>query len=88
MPLYDFECEKCNHYYEEFHTIAEMDKPLDQPCPCCKGKGSIIRIVGSVRIVDPTRLESTKGRPRPTRDFTEVMTKMKKKHTHSTFEVR
>ena len=23
MPLYDFECEKCNHFYEEFHTIAD-----------------------------------------------------------------
>ena len=88
MPLYDFECEKCSHNYEEFYTIAEMDKPLANPCPSCKKQGGIIRIVGSVRIVDPTRLESTKGRPRPTKDFTEVMTKMKKKHTQSTFEVR
>ena len=88
MPLYDFECEKCSHYYEEFYTIAEMDVPLSKPCPSCKKKGGVIRIVGSVRIVDPTRLESTKGRPRPTRDFTEVMTRMKKKHPASKFEVR
>ena len=88
MPLYDFECEKCNHYYEEFYTIAEMDKPLNEPCPCCKDKGSIIRIVGSGRIVDSVRLESTKGRLRPTKEFTEVMTRIKKNHPESNFEVR
>jgi putative FmdB family regulatory protein len=88
MPLYDFECEKCNHNYEEFYTIAEMDKPLNEPCPNCKKNGSIIRIVGLGRIVDISRLESTKGRLKPTKEFTEVMTRMKKKHTQSTFEVR
>ncbi len=88
MPLYDFECEKCSHNYEEFYTIAEMDVPLTEPCPSCKKKGGIIRIVGRGRIIDSARLESTKGRLKPTRDFTEVMTRMKKKHTQSTFEVR
>lgn len=88
MPLYDFECEKCSHYYEEFYTIAEMDVPLSKPCICCKKKGGVIRIVGLGRIVDISRLESTKGRLKPTKEFTEVMTRMKKKHTQSTFEVR
>ena len=88
MPLYDFECEKCSHSYEEFYTIADMDVPLNLPCPSCKEKDSIIRIVGTGRIVDISRLESTKGRLKPTRDFTEVMSRMKKKHTQSTFEVR
>ena len=58
-----------------------MDKPLNEPCPSCKEKGSIIRIVGTGLIVDISRLESTKGRLKPTKDFTEVMTRMKKKHT-------
>ena len=88
MPLYDFECESCKHYYEEFYKIAEMDKPLNEPCPCCKDKGNIIRIVGSGRIVDSARLESTKGRLKPTKEFTEVMTRIKKNHPASNFEVR
>jgi putative FmdB family regulatory protein len=88
MPLYDFECEKCSHNYEEFYTIAEMDKPLSKSCPSCKKKGGIIRIVGKGRIVDSARLELTKGRLKPTKDFTEVMTRIKKKHPASTFEVR
>jgi len=88
MPLYDFECEKCKHYYEEFHSIADMDKPLKKPCPCCKEKGNIIRVIGSAGIGDSARLESTKGRLRPTKEFTEVMTRIKKIHPASRFEVR
>ena len=53
MPLYNFECEACSYSYEEFRTIAEMDIPLKEPCPNCKEKGKIIRIVGSPRTVDP-----------------------------------
>ena len=88
MPLYDFECSECNYYFEEFQTIAKMDIPLNEPCPSCYKVGYVIRIIGSPRTVDPVRLESTKGRLKPTKDFTEVMTRIKKNHTTSDFEVR
>ena len=88
MPLYNFECQKCEHWFEEFHTIKKMDTPLQKPCPSCKKTGTVIRVIGSARIVDSARLESTKGRLRPTKEFTEVMTRIKKKHTDSKFEVR
>lgn len=88
MPLYDFECETCKHTFEEFQTIANMDNPLKESCPSCKEKGSIIRIVGQVGIGDSSRLESTKGRLKPTKEFSEVMTRIKKNHPSSSFEVR
>ncbi len=88
MPLYNFECESCSYDFEEFRTIAEMDIPLKEPCPNCKEKGKIIRLVGSPRAVDSGRLESTKGRLRPTQEFNEVMTRKKKKHPASNFEIR
>ena len=88
MPLYDFECEKCSHTFEEFLTISLMDIPLAAACPSCKKKGHMIRIVGKGGIVDSGRLESTKGRLRPTKDFTEVMKRIKKNHPGSTMEVR
>jgi len=88
MPLYNFECEKCNHFYEEFHSIADMDVPLKRPCPCCKEKGHVIRIVGAAGLGDSARLESTKGRLRPTMEFTERMKQIKKNHPASKFEVR
>ena len=88
MPLYNFECEDCSYIFEEFRTIAEIDIPLKEPCPNCKEKGKIIRLIGSPRAVDSVRLESTKGRLRPTQEFTEVMTRIKKKHPASNFEIR
>ena len=88
MPEYVFECNSCEHLFEEIHTISNMDVPLNNPCPSCKKDGTIIRIVGCSRIVDSARLESTKGRLKPTSEFTEVMTRIKKKHTSSRFEVR
>ena len=88
MPLYNFECEACSHNYEEFRTIAEMDIPLQEPCPNCKEKGKIIRLVGSPNSIDPVRLESTKGRLKPSKEFTEVMQRIKRKHPASNFEVR
>lgn len=88
MPLYDFECSECNHDYEVFQTISEMDKPLNEPCPSCYKVGYVIRLVGSPRQVDSARLESTKGRLKPTSDFTDVMNRIKKNHTDSNFEVR
>ena len=88
MPLYNFECEDCSYVFEEFRTIAEMDIPLKEPCPNCKERGSIIRLIGSPRSVDPVRLESTKGRLKPTKEFTEVMSRIKKNHTTSNFEIR
>ena len=88
MPIYNFECESCSYDFEEFRTIAEIDIPLKEPCPNCKEKGKIIRLIGSPRAVDSVRLESTKGRLRPTQEFTEVMTRIKKKHPASNFEIR
>ena len=88
MPIYNFECESCSYDFEEFRTIAEIDIPLKEPCPNCKEKGKIIRLIGSPRAVDSGRLESTKGRLRPTQEFTEVMTRIKKKHPASNFEIR
>ena len=88
MPEYVFECKKCEYSFDEIHTIMNMDVPLNNPCPSCQEIGNIIRIVGCSRIVDSARLESTKGRLKPTSEFTEVMNRIKKKHTASKFEVR
>lgn len=33
MPLYEFECEKCRHSFEDLHLAASFT--LTQPCPVC-----------------------------------------------------
>ena len=90
MPEYVFECQDCEHTFQEIHTIMNMDVPLNNPCPLCQSQkdGNIIRIVGCSGIADSARLESTKGRLKPTKEFTEVMTRIKKNHPASNFEVR
>ena len=35
MPTYDYECQKCGHIFEAFHSMNA--EPLKQ-CPECKGK--------------------------------------------------
>ena len=88
MPEYIFECTKCQNAFESFQTIANMDKPLDMPCPSCLKDGHMIRIVGSPGINDSVRLETTKGRTKPPMEFNERLKQIKKNHPGSTIEVR
>lgn len=42
MPTYDYECTKCGHDFEAFHSISA--EPL-QDCPECDGK--VKRLIGA-----------------------------------------
>lgn len=43
MPIYQYECDACNHSFEELQTIgaAKLKK-----CPAC-GKNKLVRLIGS-----------------------------------------
>ncbi|MBI5725802.1 MAG: zinc ribbon domain-containing protein [Planctomycetes bacterium] len=43
MPTYEYECQKCEHKFEEFQPITA--KPLRR-CPAC-GKLSLRRLIGT-----------------------------------------
>ena len=43
MPTYDYECEKCDHSFEEFQSMSS-DVLVD--CPEC-GKPSLRRLIGT-----------------------------------------
>ncbi len=43
MPTYDYECEACEHTFEQFQSMS--DKPLKK-CPVC-GKRKLQRLVGA-----------------------------------------
>ena len=88
MPTYNFECTKCSNAFESFQTIADMDKPLDMPCPSCLKDGHMIRIVGSPGVGDSVRLESTRGRAKPPMQFNERLKEIKKKFPGNKIEVR
>jgi putative FmdB family regulatory protein len=43
MPTYDYECDACDHAFEEFQSM--LDKPLKK-CPKCK-KPKLRRLIGT-----------------------------------------
>jgi putative FmdB family regulatory protein len=42
MPTYEYECESCDHRFEEFQSI--MAKPIEM-CPVCQGV--VRRLIGA-----------------------------------------
>ncbi|MFQ6132015.1 MAG: zinc ribbon domain-containing protein [Armatimonadota bacterium] len=43
MPIYEFECRKCEHTFEELMSRSELDSVR---CPSCKGR-RVRRLVSS-----------------------------------------
>ena len=48
MPLYEFECKKCEHTFDKVMSIKEMDT-IKLTCPEC-GSSSIRKLISSGRI--------------------------------------
>ena len=47
MPTYDYKCKKCEHVFEDFLPMSKCDEPLGKPCPECKGKKCIIKLLST-----------------------------------------
>ena len=84
MPIYEFECEKCSHKFEEFQTIANIDVPLKAGCPSCKEKGYIQRLISGADICDPVSV----GVRKVPSGYNEVVRNIQKNHPLNTMEVR
>ncbi len=71
MPTYDYKCDKCQHTFEEYRSIAERDAPCRLPCPHCSCE-SVVRDYNSApaAAVDMTLSPGT--------DFKNVMEKVKR----------
>ena len=42
MPIYEHQCEKCNHIWEDL--FSSWRSPVPEECPNCKEKGHIKRL--------------------------------------------
>ena len=71
MPLYDYECKKCNIFFEEHMKMVDNLVPTKRPCPNC-GSKRVKQVLFSLNIGDPIRLGVTK----PSSEFNEVLTKI------------
>lgn len=78
MPFYDYECNNCEHKWEEMQSMTNIDIPIAQPCPQCGVQNCIIRICHSPPIGDPVRL----GIIKPDSGMREVLKKIQNNNPH------
>jgi len=76
VPLYDYECLKCNTRFERMKKMNAMDEPLSEPCPECEAVGHIEQSITSAALGDPIRL----GVKRPDSGWGDVLSKVKAAH--------
>lgn len=76
MPLYEYECNVCHHYWEGQLPIADRNKPVESPCPICATIDSVEKVLtGAPGIGDPIRL----GLRKPSEGHRDILRAMKKK---------
>ena len=80
MPTYTYRCEKCEHDFERFRSIADMHLPTTEPCPDCQAEGTVIKTIGGASAIgDPVRL----GLRKHDNGFKEVLQRIGAANIHS-----
>jgi len=80
MPLYDYHCKSCDHVFEKQLKIAEMNQPLEEPCPECNKEGEMEKVVGgNYAFMNPEQL----GRNKPSQGWTDWLNLLKKQTPNS-----
>ena len=82
MPTYDYKCEKCEHEFEEFLTIARRNEPTETPCerqvhraaPICGGEIKMKTVAPGIG--DPLKM----GIKKPDGRYVEKLKEIKKNH--------
>lgn len=47
MPLYQYQCNACDHSFTEVLKIDNRHDPINNDCPNCGGKGHIQMVIGA-----------------------------------------
>jgi len=47
MPIYDYQCEKCEHAFEMNLGMDNRNQPTTEPCPEC-GELSVVKTIGGM----------------------------------------
>jgi putative FmdB family regulatory protein len=79
MPLYEYQCTKCNHAFNEILKIDDRNEPTINPCPNCKETQCIQSIMGAANLVSPNAIS---GLRKPKSDFKERMAQIKHQQRH------
>jgi len=73
MPVYEYQCKSCEHFFSEFHKIDDRKKPVESPCTEC-GKIEVQQLISGASLVDPFTL----GKLKPTPEFQEKAKSLKR----------
>lgn len=76
MPTYNYKCSNCNHEFEKFLKISEMNIPLEQPCPECNTENFISKIISAVKT--SYLCPDQTGKVKPPQEWTDFLNKLKK----------
>lgn len=75
MPVYAYQCNRCEHAWEEIRCIVDRHAPEEQECPECTYKGYVRQTITSPNIVSGVNLsQKVPG------GFKDVLKKIKKAH--------
>lgn len=74
MPVYQYQCKKCDAIFEEMQTISNMHIPIQEPCKECVD-GELYIALNPILWADSFRIGITK----PKGDFLERMQHIKKR---------
>ena len=77
MPMYEYLCTKCDVRFEEYETLEEKGKAIDNPCPNCCTIGHIKPVISAPRINTYGVWNSQKKLPE---DFKRRMQQIKREH--------
>ena len=75
MPTYEYQCDKCEHYFTKFTSIAKMLESEEEPCPNCSEVAVKKVMLTAPAIGDAVRLRVR----RPDGGFKEVLHKIHEK---------
>lgn len=50
MPTYDYRCNSCEGTLELFLSIANRNKPTEEPCPSCNAN-TVVRVMTKTPII-------------------------------------
>jgi len=83
MPYYDYECETCDHKFEENLKIANRKEPTTIPCPREECDGKVKMSFAVPYVGDPWHFAGKK----PDEGFKDKLRQIKSKHLHSTIDI-
>lgn len=84
MPIYDYICTSCEHYWEHYYKIAERKIPTDEPCPECGEKTVHQTLTKPPAICDPVRV----GVKKNDKGWREVLQKISAEHPKNEIKIR